>query len=257
MVERTSHSVNVCAQQMLCDHAFHSNDLEELPGEVLSKSGNPFLPARTVRSDLFEPLPEDTQQEKNFVVLSSVNDLNTSIQHVADSAQPEQELSYLTQDLPDYESEESSFCLPDPLHLQKLTNSRPPQKEEIDASDVEEVSELASEDIYESHGASDVAPEDSTGYRADNSTCIEASNNIDRHDDEDSGEESGLYTVASVRESSSASADPPAGVSGWARRMAARKASGSKRSDRSSSDLFVQQTRRSSGNVLGRFAGRT
>ena len=74
---------------------------------VSGKSCSALMPAMTMRSNFVAPLPEEFMESER-------------------ARGPQQELSYLNLDddkLPDYQSEESSFCLPNPLQLQEKFGS--------------------------------------------------------------------------------------------------------------------------------------
>lgn len=73
------------------------------------KSAHQLMPPLTVHSNFGVPLPEESREEPS----------ETHHSITFDYKEPEQEMSYLTDELPDYQAEESSFCLPNPLQLKE------------------------------------------------------------------------------------------------------------------------------------------
>lgn len=82
--------------QILGESGGNSSFHDEAVERMSNNSRNLLMPPFTMRSNFCAPLPEDFKEDE----------------------QAREETSYLTEELPDYESEESSFCLPDPLQLQ-------------------------------------------------------------------------------------------------------------------------------------------
>jgi hypothetical protein len=191
----------------------NSAALDEESGVAVSgKSAFSLVPPHTRRSDFFVPLPEDfrepassgevygahseTIRGSRSVELRSLEQPSGQRDHFNVFKEPEPEPTYLTDDLPDYQSEESSFCLPDPLQLQEMYGNYS-QQDHVHADG--ESAEI---------GARNGGPADPNACPRNSSSTSDASRASQLEGD---WEESGTATDGSM-----------GSVAGWERRMAAR-----------------------------------